>query len=160
MTDSDYMHSETFLGWDGIDCWYWCRHRSRLAARDWYMVNLHIFSFFHLPHCGSQCKSSSLPRKVLMFWTTPMWTNVIWKYWGVIWTNPKDTEGYQQDFMKRVAAHATYLPGWVCKYVFGLLPLWYLDIFWTIPLEFWTIPIGLTNQKLRLIPWDTCWAFL
>ena len=110
------------------------------------MVNLHIFSFFHLPHCGSQCKSSSLPRKVLMFWTTPMWTNVIWKYWGVIWTNPKDTEGYQQDFMKRVAAHATYLPSWVCKDVFGLLPLWYLDIFWTNPLEFWTTPIGLTNQ--------------
>ena len=28
-------------------------------------------------------------------------------------------------------------------------------------MEFWTTPIGLTNQKLRIIPWDTCcWAFL
>ena len=56
-----------------------CILSSQLAARDWSMVNLHIFSIFYLPHCGSLCKSSSLPRKVLMFWTTPMWTNVIWK---------------------------------------------------------------------------------
>ena len=35
----------------------------------------------------------------------------------------KDTEGYQQYFMKRGAIHLTYLPGLVCKYVFGLTPL-------------------------------------